>query len=52
MSVGFVTGDYCVSQLLFIFSEINSSFDCDQTAVGSGIVLDISKTFNKVPFCV
>ena len=45
---GFLPGDSCISQLLSIVHEINSSFDCDPTIDGSGVFLDISKAFHKV----
>ena len=44
----FLPGDSCISQLLSIVHEINSSFDCDPTVVVSGVFLDISKAFDKV----
>ena len=45
---GFLPGDSCISQLLSIVHEINSSFDCDPTIDVSGVFLDISKAFVKV----
>ena len=45
---GFLPGDSCISQLLSIVHEINSSFDCDPTIDVSGVFLDISKAFDKV----
>ena len=36
------------TQLLSIGHEINSSFDCDPTIDASGVLLDISKVFDKV----
>ena len=45
---GFLPGDSCISQLLSIVHEINSSFDCDPTIDVRGIFLDISKAFGKV----
>ena len=48
MSIWFLHGDSCISQLLFVVQEINSSFDCDPTIDVSGVFRDISKTFGKV----
>ena len=45
---GFLPGDSCISQLLSIVHEINSSLDCDPTLDVSGVFLDISKAFDKV----
>ena len=45
---GFLPGDSCISQLLSIVHEINSSFDCDLTIDVRGVFLDISKAFDKV----
>ena len=45
---GFLPGDSCISQLLSIVHEINSSFDCNPTIDVSGVFLDISKAFDKV----
>ena len=45
---GFLPGDSCVSQLLSIVHEINSSFDYDLTQDVRGVFLDISKAFDKV----
>ena len=45
---GFLPGDSCISLLLFIVFEINSSFGCDPTIDVSGVFLDISKAFDKV----
>ena len=45
---GFLPGNLCISQLLSIVHEINSSFDCDPTIDVSVVFLDISKTFDKV----
>ena len=45
---GFLSGDSCISQLLSIVHDINSSFDCDPTQDVRGIFLDISKAFDKV----
>ena len=45
---GFLPGDSCVSQLLSIVHDINSSSDCDPTQDVKGVFLDISKVFDKV----
>ena len=45
---GFLPGDSCISQLLSVVHEINSSFDCDPNIDVSGVFLDISKAFDKV----
>ena len=45
---GFLPGDSCISQLLSIVHDINSSFDCDPTIDVRSIFLDISKVFDKV----
>ena len=45
---GFLPGDSCVSQLLSIVHDINSSSDCDPTQDVTGVILDISKVFDKV----
>ena len=42
------TRDSCISQLLSIVHDINSSFDCDLTIDVRGVFLDISKAFDKV----
>ena len=44
---GFLPGDSCISQLLSIIHDINSSFDCDLTMDVRGIFLDIPKAFDK-----
>ena len=44
----FLPGDSCISQLLSIVHNINSSFDCDPLQDVRGIFLDISKAFDKV----
>ena len=41
-------GNSCISQLLSIAFDINSSFDSDPTEDVRGIFLDISKVFDKV----
>lgn len=40
---GHLTGDYCISQLLSVIYEIQSSFDCNPTKDARGVFLDISK---------
>ena len=45
---GFLPGGSCVSQLLSIVYEINSSFDCGPTQEAGRVFLDISKAFDKV----
>ena len=45
---GFMPGDSCISQLLSIVHEIQSSFDCNPPVVTRAIFLDISKAFDKV----
>ena len=45
---GFLLGDSCISQLLPIVNDINSSFGCDPAQDVRGIFLDISKAFDKV----
>ena len=45
---GFLPGDSCMSQLLSIIHNINSSFDCDPTINVRGVFLDISEVFDKV----
>ena len=45
---GFMPGDSCISQLLSIVHEIQSSFDCNPPVDTRAIFLDISKTFDKV----
>ena len=44
---GFLPGDSCISQLLSIVHEINSSFDCDPTIVVSRVFLDISRLLTR-----
>ena len=41
-------GDSCISQLLSIVHEIQSSFDCNPLVDNRAIFLDISKAFDKV----
>ena len=45
---GLLPGDSCISRLLSIVHDINSSFDCDLTQDVRGIFLDIAKAFDKV----
>ena len=45
---GFMPGDSCISQLLSIVHEIQSSFDCNPPVDTRAIFLDISKAFDKV----
>ena len=45
---GFLPCDSCISPLLSIVHEINSSFDCDPTIDVIRVSLDISKAFDKV----
>ena len=44
----FMSGDFCIFQLLSIIYEINSSLDCNPTIDVRGVFLDISKAFDKV----
>ena len=44
---GFLPGDSCISELLSIVHDINSSFDCDLTQDVRSRFLDISKAFDK-----
>ena len=45
---GFMPGDSWIFQLLSIIHEINSSFDRNPTIDVRGVLLDISKVFDKV----
>ena len=45
---GFIPGDSCISQLLFITQEIHKSFHCNPHEDIRGVFLDISKAFDKV----
>ena len=45
---GFLTGDFCISQLLSITHKIYKSFDCYTSVDVRGTILDISKVFDKV----
>ena len=46
--VWILTGDSCISQLLSIVHDINSSYDCHPMINVRGVFLDISKAFDKV----
>ena len=48
MSIRFLPGDSCTSQLLSITLEIYNSFDCNFSVDVRGTFLDISKAFDKV----
>ena len=48
MPVWILTGDSCISQLLSIVHDINSSYDCHPMINFRGVFLDISKAFDKV----
>ena len=48
MPVWILTGDSCISQLLSIVHDINSSYDCHPMINVRGVFLDISKAFDKV----
>ena len=45
---GFLPGDSCISQLLFITHKIYKSFDCNPSVDVRGTFLDISKAFDKI----
>ena len=45
---GFLPGDSCIAQLLSIIHEIQSAFDNNPTVDVRGVLLDISKAFDKV----
>ena len=45
---GFIPGDSCVQQLIFITHEIYNAFDCNPSLGVRGAFQDISKTFDKV----
>ena len=45
---GFLPGDSCISQLLSIIHEIQTTFDNNSTVDVIGVFLDISKAFDKV----
>ena len=44
---GFHPGDSCIYQLLAIIHDIFSSFDCNHTLQTRGVLLDISKAFDR-----
>ena len=44
---GFLPSDSCISQLLSIVHDINSSFDCDPTQDVRGIFLDVLRLLIK-----
>ena len=46
--IGLLSGDLCVNQLLSITHEIYKLFDTNPSPVVSGVLLDISKTFDRV----
>ena len=45
---GFIPGDSCISQLLFITQKVHKSFDCTPPEDKKRVFLHISKAFNKV----
>ena len=45
---GFIPGDSCVQQLISITHEIYNTFDCNPSLEVRGVLLDISKAFDKV----
>ena len=45
---GFMPGDSCITQLLSIVHEIQSSLDCNPPVDMRAIFLDISEAFDKV----
>ena len=45
---GFIQGDSCVQQLIAITHEIYKSFDCSPSLEVRGVILVISKAFDKV----
>ena len=45
---GFRPDDSCIYQLLAITHDINSSFDCNPILETRGVLLDISKAFDRV----
>ena len=48
MPIWILTGDSCISQLLSIVHDINSSYDCHPMINVRGVFLDISKAFDNV----
>ena len=45
---GFIPGDSRVQQLVSITHEIYNAFDCNLSLEVQGVLLDISKAFDKV----
>ena len=45
---GFLPGDSCIVQFISTFYEIQTAFDENPTIDVTGVVLDISKAFDKV----
>ena len=45
---GFLPGDSCITQLLSIIHEIQTVFDENPTVDVRGVLLDLSKAFDKV----
>ena len=45
---GFLPGDLCIAQLLSIIHEIETAFDENPTVDVGGVLLNTSKTFDKV----
>ena len=45
---GSLPGDSCIAQLLSIIHEMQTSFDSNPLVDVRGVVLDISKAFDKV----
>lgn len=48
--LGFMSGDFCISQVLSIVHDIQLSFDCKPPTDIRAIYLDISKAFDKVGY--
>ena len=44
----FLLGDSCIAQLLSIIHEIQTAVDENPTADLKGVIIDISKEFDKV----
>ena len=47
---GFLPGDSCIAQLSSIVYKIQTAFDENPTADVRGVILDISKAFDKIWF--